>query len=258
MYENDEIQGIQTHHLDNPTHYELMKTTVEAAKSDAGVMKLVRTLVGELDTAVQAEEQVLKTPQKDPLTDQIKQADDDRNAEYTFIRNTVKINLKNAGESERQAAESVELLIGNYHIKISDQYDRKTGLMENLLNDAERKYTTEFARLGLTTHLKALRTHNNRFIQLLDERTKGKSQLTTGATVKARAATDEVFTRLRKSINGLIAQDGGETVAAFVNFMNVELNRLKQQVLHKHGVEINGGGDSGNNNDGGEEEPPQG
>ncbi|MDR0988088.1 MAG: hypothetical protein LBM06_01315, partial [Prevotellaceae bacterium] len=73
-----------------------------------------------------------------------------------------------------------------------------------------------------------------------------------------RAATDEVFTRLRKSINGLIAQDGGETVAAFVNFMNVELNRLKQQVLHKHGVEINGGGDSGNNNDGGEEEPPQG
>ncbi|MDR0989434.1 MAG: DUF6261 family protein [Prevotellaceae bacterium] len=258
MTENNDLQGIGTRALDNPTHYQLMKNTVDNAKSDKNVMKLASSLVADLEAAVQEEERVLKTPQKDPLTDQIKQADADRDADYAFIRDMVKAQLKNRDEHMQQGAETIYLLIKNYGIKLSDQYDRENGLMENFLNDAERKYAAEFALLGLTDALKALRTHNNQVIQLLIERSKGKSQLTTGAMPKARAAVDDAFHKLRKAINGLLSL-GNDVLIPFVNLMNTEINRIKQQVLHKHGVEVNGGGDSDNNSGGGgEEEPPQG
>ncbi|MDR0989311.1 MAG: DUF6261 family protein [Prevotellaceae bacterium] len=260
MTKSNQMQSIPMRALDNPTHYQLMKNTVDNAKSDKEVMKLVATLVSELDAAVQAEEIVLKTPQKDPLTERIKQADAQRDQDYLFIKETVKANLKNPSQREQQAAQTLQLPISNYRIKISDQYDRETGLMINLLNDMERLYASEVSILGLTEAVKTLRTHNDAFNQLMTERSKDKSKLTTGATQKMRLATDQCFMNLRNALNAQVTLGKADPLSAFINYMNVELNRLKQQVLHKSGVAIDGGGDAntgGGGNDG-EEEPPQG
>ncbi|MDR0988276.1 MAG: DUF6261 family protein [Prevotellaceae bacterium] len=254
------MHSIPVHSLDNPTHYELMRTTLDSAQTDSNVMKLAKEAVNQLDEAVQAEEKVLKVSQKNPLSDQIKEADAKRDSDYMFIKNTVSVNKKNPDPQMQQTAEQVDLLFKNYSIKVSDQYDRETGLMENLLNDAEQQYAAQLKILGLTNAIKTLRADNNQFIALLKQRTLQEGEKVTGATQLARTATDAAFINLRKTINALV-QLGHETeLTPFINYMNAELNRLKQQSLHTSKIPNTGGGNTGDNTGGndGEEEPPQG
>jgi hypothetical protein len=242
--ENDQMQGIQMHRLDNPTHYQLIRTTVDRAQSDAVVMRLVGEAVDALEEALRREEEVLKTVQKSPLTASIKAVNGQRNQTYRFIRGTVRISLKNPAPGKRASAQRLMAVVKRYSIRVDDPYDRKTALMENLLNDLQRDYVEEVHELSLEEALTNLRTQNNRFYQLLNERTASQIDKQVGATRRARIASDRCFADLRHRINAQALLGNGEALASFITFMNLEITRLKQQVLHLHGTEADGGEDN--------------
>jgi hypothetical protein len=253
------IQYIPAHALDNPTHYQLMRTTVDRAKADAAVMKLAKPAVLQLEAAVQEEEKALKIAQKNPLSDQIKAVDDRRDHTYQFFKETVRVSMKNPSEAKQASGQRIFGVIKNYGIKVGDQYDRETGLMENMLNDVERDYMDDVRALDLEETVRSLRADNTLFYDLLNQRTASQMQKETGAMRKARTQCDQCYAALRKQINALSTL-GNRVLDNFITFMNLEINRLKQQVLHKHGVEINTGGGDNNTggNDDGEEDQPQG
>ncbi|MDR0989225.1 MAG: DUF6261 family protein [Prevotellaceae bacterium] len=259
MNETTEMHSIQMQSLDNPTHCELMRVTADRAKADRTVIKLVKEAVDQLDAAVQAEEKVLRVPQKNPLTDQIKAADSKRDSDFMFIKNTVSVNLKNPDPDKQQTAQVVWMLIKSDNVKVSDQYERETGLLGNFLNEAEQKYAAQMKVLGLTDAVKTLRADNNLFISLMNQRTEEEGGKVIGAMQRARQLTDKAFINLRKLINAQALLGHATELTGFINYMNAELNRLKQQVLHTRGIANTGDGTTGNNNPGGdEEEPPQG
>ena len=226
-----EIYDINIQRMNNGAHFTFVSNILARAEADTAVKEKASELVSNFKTAVSAEDEALKISQKSLLTDEIAQADSDRDALYAGYKKAVEGFLAMPIADMAQAAKVLAQHIKDYKINTADQLDKETGLLVNFISDLEDKYAAQVAKLGLTAFVTNLKEANERVRTLTLQRTNEKIGITVGALKTARTASDDAYRALVKMVNALALVFGEKDYTAFIDYVNTEITHYKREVL---------------------------
>lgn len=226
-----EIYDINIQRMNNGAHFTFVSNILARAEADTAVKGKASELVSNFKAAVAAEDEALKISQKSLLTDEIAQADSDRDALYAGYKKAVEGFLAMPIADMAQAAKILSQHIKDYKINTADQLDKETGLLVNFISDLEDKYAAEVAKLGLTAFVTNLKEANERVRTLTLQRTNEKIGITVGALKTARTASDDAYRALVKMVNALALVFGEKDYTAFIDYVNTEITHYKREVL---------------------------
>ena len=226
-----EIYDINIQRMNNGAHFTFVSNILARAEADTAVKGKASELVSNFKAAVAAEDEALKISQKSLLTDEIAQADSDRDALYAGYKKAVEGFLAMPIADMAQAAKILSQHIKDYKINTADQLDKETGLLVNFISDLEDKYAAQVAKLGLTAFVTNLKEANERVRTLTLQRTNEKIGITVGALKTARTASDDAYRALIKMANALALVFGEKDYTAFIDYVNTEVTHYKREVL---------------------------
>ena len=226
-----EIYDINIQRMNNGAHFTFVSNILARAEADTAVKGKASELVSNFKAAVAAEDEALKISQKSLLTDEIAQADSDRDALYAGYKKAVEGFLAMPIADMAQAAKILSQHIKDYKINTADQLDKETGLLVNFISDLEDKYAAQVAKLGLTAFVTNLKEANERVRTLTLQRTNEKIGITVGALKAARTASDDAYRALVKMVNALALVFGEKDYTAFIDYVNTEVTHYKREVI---------------------------
>ena len=226
-----EIYDINIQRMNNGAHFTFVSNILARAEADTAVKGKASELVSNFKAAVAAEDEALKISQKSLLTDEIAQADSDRDALYAGYKKAVEGFLAMPIADMAQAAKILSQHIKDYKINTADQLDKETGLLVNFISDLEDKYAAQVAKLGLTAFVTNFKEANERVRTLTLQRTNEKIGITVGALKTARTASDDAYRALVKMVNALALVFGEKDYTAFIDYVNTEITHYKREVL---------------------------
>lgn len=226
-----EIYDINIQRMNNGAHFTFVSNILARAEADTTVKGKASELVSNFKAAVAAEDEALKISQKSLLTDEIANADSDRDALYAGYKKAVEGFLAMPIADMAQAAKILSQHIKDYKINTADQLDKETGLLVNFISDLEDKYAAQVAKLGLTAFVTNLKEANERVRTLTLQRTNEKIGITVGALKSARTASDDAYRALVKMVNALALVFGEKDYTAFIDYVNTEVAHYKREVL---------------------------
>lgn len=239
-----EIYDINIQRMNNGAHFTFVSNILARAEADTAVKEKASELVSNFKTAVSAEDEALKISQKSLLTDEIAQADSDRDALYAGYKKAVEGFLAMPIADMAQAAKILSQHIKDYKINTADQLDKETGLLVNFISDLEDKYAAQVAKLGLTAFVTNLKEANERVRTLTLQRTNEKIGITVGALKTARTASDDAYRALVKMVNALALVFGEKDYTAFIDYVNTEITHYKREVLNQKSTATSTSGSS--------------
>ena len=226
-----EIYDINIQRMNNGAHFTFVSNILARAEADTAVKGKASELVSNFKAAVAAEDEALKISQKSLLTDEIAQADSDRDALYAGYKKAVEGFLAMPIADMAQAAKILSQHIKDYKINTAGQLDKETGLLVNFISDLEDKYAAQVAKLGLTAFVTNLKEANERVRTLTLQRTNEKIGITVGALKTARTASDDAYRALVKMVNALALVFGEKDYTAFIDYVNTEVAHYKREVI---------------------------
>lgn len=226
-----EIYDINIQRMNNGAHFTFVSNILARAEADTAVKGKASELVSNFKAAVAAEDEALKISQKSLLTDEIAQADSDRDALYAGYKKAVEGFLAMPIADMAQAAKILSQHIKDYKINTADQLDKETGLLVNFISDLEDKYAAQVAKLGLTAFVTNLKEANERVRTLTLQRTNEKIGITVGVLKTARTASDDAYRALVKMVNALALVFGEKDYTAFIDYVNTEVTHYKREVI---------------------------
>ena len=226
-----EIYDINIQRMNNGAHFTFVSNILARAEADTAVKGKASELVSNFKAAVSAEDEALKISQKSLLTDEIAQADSDRDALYAGYKKAVEGFLAMPIADMAQAAKVLAQHIKDYKINTADQLDKETGLLVNFITDLENKYSAQVAKLGLTAFVTNMKEANERVRTLTLQRTNEKMGVSVGALKTARTASDNAYRALVKMVNALALVFGEKDYTAFIDYVNTEVTHYKREVI---------------------------
>ena len=226
-----QISGIDVTHMNNGAHFLFMTNVLERAEANEKVMAKVGSQVTNLKAAVEKEDEYLLLSQKSLTTDDIAEADAERDELYSGYKSAVKAFLRHPVADMAKAAKVLNQHLKDYAISPRMQLDRETGLLINLITDLEGKYKAEVELLALTSFVSTLKTANERLRSLTGERTDERMSTIVGALKAARKVTNDAYRALVKMINALALVEGDADYATFIDYVNTEIVHYKREVL---------------------------
>ena len=226
-----EIGTINLHRMNNGAHFLYVSNVLARAEADTKVSEKAAAQVSALKTAVAQEDRDLKLSQKSLLTDDIAQADHDRDQLYIGYKQAVKGFLNLPVENLAQAAKALNQHIIDYAIDPQEQLDKETGMLVNFLADLEGKYAEQVSALSLTPFVTALKEANERVRTFTADRTEERMTQTVGALKNSRKASDEAYRALVKWVNALALIEGETEYADFIDYVNTEITHYKREVI---------------------------
>lgn len=226
-----EIGTIALGRMNNGAHFLYVSNVLARAQADTKVSEKAAAQVSALKTAVAQEDRDLKLSQKSLLTDDIAQADSDRDQLYSGYKQAVKGFLDLPVENLAQAAKVLNQHIIDYAIDPREQLDKETGMLVNFLADLEGKYAEQVSALSLTPFVTALKEANERVRTFTADRTEERMTQTVGALKASRKAADEAYRALVKWVNALALIEGETEYADFIDYVNTEITHYKREVI---------------------------
>lgn len=226
-----EIGTISLEHMNNGAHFLYMSNILARAEADTAIKAKATAQANALKTALAAEDEALKLSRKSLLTDDIAQADTERDTLLMSYKKAVTGFLNLPVEAMAKAAKILNQHLKDYDIDPRAQLDKETGLLINLIADLEGKYASYVAALSLTPFVSALKAANEKVRALTLERTDERTGQIAGALKTARKSSDKAYRMLVKMVNALALIEGEASYAPFIDYVNTEIAHYKQEVL---------------------------
>lgn len=226
-----EIGGITLSRMNNSAHFVFTKNVLTKAEANSAVTAKAATQLDAFRKAVAVEDELLVISQKSNYSEEIANADAERDALYNGYRNAVRNYLNMPIPAFQQAARTLAEHIKLYGINTAAQYDRETGLIMNLITDLEKKYSEEVDTLNLKPVVEKMKVANDLVNEYLLKREDEFRTLSVGALRNARKDTDDAYYMLVKMVNALALVFGEEAYTPFINSVNEAITRYKREVL---------------------------
>ena len=241
----EEIATISLGAMDNGAHFAYHVEIMNRAEADTKIKAKVPALLVAYKAAIAQEDEALKISGKSFTTDQIAEADAQRDAMYLGLKQSVKGYQKMKDPAIQEAVKALNQLFKDYGIVASMQLDKETGLLANLVGDLEGKAKSHVATLGLGVFVTKLKEYNEEVRTAMSARNAEDAGRQVGAMKTARAAVDEAYRMLVKYVNAYALIEGDADYNNFVTLMNALIVRYKRQVLGLKATAPGNGGTSG-------------
>lgn len=226
-----EITTIPLSALPNGAHFDYVKDILSEAENCPAVAQKALTQLNDFRKATEAEDEVLKVMRASEFTEEIARADNERDALYSGLKTSVNAFMSMPIPDMQEAANPLAKLIREYAINPAAQLNTESGMLTNFIDDLQKKYATQLAKLNLTTVVERLKEANEQVKAYTKDRTHQRRKVNVGATRAARAVTDAAYTMLVKMVNALALVNGEADYAEFIDYVNTQITQYKRDVL---------------------------
>lgn len=164
-------------------------------------------------------------------TNQIAEADANRDAAYMRIKRVVTAFEGNGTNDQAQAANKIAPILRNYAVEVTAQYDEETARISQLCQELDTM-SSDLSKLSLTGAYSELKTNNELLRTLITSRNTEQSAYS-GIDLKAdRAATDTAYDEAVAMLNAIILYDADSKCLSLAAVWNENLNRIRRQITH--------------------------
>lgn len=181
------------------------------------------------------EAQAVDVIQKSPLTVDVADADHSRDQINSGFCETVSGACKHFDPLKKEAAKHILVVLDHFGNIGEKPYEEQSAATSNLIRDLETNYADDLATLELQGWLAALKSSNNRFIELSKERytsNAGKTQL---KMKEVRKNIEVAYRNITDRIDALALINGSETYAPFIKELNKRIQKYNNKLAQRKG-----------------------
>ncbi len=181
------------------------------------------------------EDKALNLIRKSPLTDELADADNLRDATYKGLRKVIKAGTRHYDAATKKAAGRIQLVINQYGKLSIKPYNEETAAINKLISELNTNHADDVTAAGINGWLNELQSNNDTFEELIKDRyteEAGKTQL---RMKEVRLETDAAYRNITKRINALIFINGEEAYSGFVNELNERIEKYGLILAQRQG-----------------------
>ena len=162
----------------------------------------------------------LAVVRKSFISDDLVDADDERDNVFRGMSDAVKSALHHFNADVRAAAKRLQIVLDTYGNLAIKPYDAETGGLNSLINDFTTTYAADVAKVGLNEWVIELQVKNKAFDDLKNNRYSNEVAKTILRMKQERVKTDAIYRQIEERLNALIIVEGEAAYAGFVNELN--------------------------------------
>ena len=225
------VDGTNCVRYSNSHHLQFMFNVYALVKAgDKLKLHLTDELLKSWNDCIELETELNKQATATVHTEQMAALDRQRDTLLTNLFGIVRVQLKSPVQAVKEAAQKLDKVLGVYAGIQSKAADAETAEVRGLLKDLER-YTTEATALGLTPVTTELKTINEKFQTIYNERQVKVVDAKLPPLAEVRPQTDAVFNAVCHYIEAsyLLAatEDDRTPIERLVDQINQEIDHFK-------------------------------
>ena len=236
------LQTIDRSKLPGMEHYQYAGHVLRMCK-EAGVEKLTAVLKP-LEDALKREDEALNYPRSKEGSKELDTLDSVRDTAYQALMRSLGVAELSADADEAKAADKLKEVAKRYPGVVRANYDRETGLIENLVTDLKSaECTAAVTKLKLAAAITRLETANTAFGDCYHNRY--KSGRTVDDLKELRVATDDAIDKVLLRVVALNELDPGEAITALIQHYNnyvhdrhTVIKQHKNSTAHENAVRV--------------------
>ena len=236
------LQTIDRSKLPGMEHYQYAGHVLRMCK-EAGVEKLTAVLKP-LEDALKREDEALNYPRSKEGSKELDTLDSVRDTAYQALMRSLGVAELSADADEAKAAEKLKEVAKRYPGVVRANYDRETGLIENLVTDLKSaECTAAVTKLKLAAAITRLETANTAFGDCYHNRY--KSGRAVDDLKELRVATDDAIDKVLLRVVALNELDPGEAITALIQHYNnyvhdrhTVIKQHKNSTAHENAVRV--------------------
>ena len=236
------LQTIDRSKLPGMEHYQYAGHVLRMCK-EAGVEKLTAVLKP-LEDALKREDEALNYPRSKEGSKELDTLDSVRDTAYQALMRLLGVAELSIDADETKAAEKLKEVAKRYPGVVRANYDRETGLIENLVTDLKSaECTAAVTKLKLAAAITRLETANTAFGDCYHNRY--KSGRAVDDLKELRVATDDAIDKVLLRVVALNELDPGEAITALIQHYNnyvhdrhTVIKQHKNSTAHENAVRV--------------------
>ena len=236
------LQTVDRSRLPGMEHYQYAGHVLRMCK-EAGVAKLTAVLKP-LEDALKREDEALNYPRSKEGSKELDTLDSVRDTAYRALMKALEAAELSIDADEVKAAEKLKEVMKRYPGVVRANYDRETGLIENLVTDLKSaECTAAVTKLKLTAAITRLETANTAFNDCYHNRYKGGRAV--DDLKELRVATDDAIDKVLLRVVALNELDPSEAITALIQHYNnyvhdrhTVIKQHKNSTAHENAVRV--------------------
>ncbi len=181
------------------------------------------------------EAEALDVIRKSAVTNEIADADHQRDNTYRGLCDTVKGAGKHFLPAKREAAGRIQVALDHFGNINTKPYDEQTASINTLVIDLNTDYAADIATLNLAEWITELQANNDAFEALMDERYSNDAGKTQLKMKEVRKEVDAAYHTITDRINALAIVNGVETYEPFMKELNKRVEKYNNTLAQRKG-----------------------
>ena len=225
-----EIANLNLHNQRNGGHYQFLTDfndfVIRYTPQALGIVDAYEAFKLKYQDEIEAYKAITKSATTEDITD----ADHDRDITLRSTTDIARAALNHYDANAHNAAKKVNVIFDQYGDLASKPYDEETGGIENVVKDLRTKTARDIGIIGLEPWINMLERQNITFKTLEAARNSEEANRSELRMKQVRLEVDAAYHKITKRINALIEVNGEAPYAEFVKELNARITRAKDAI----------------------------
>lgn len=221
--------------LRNEEHFQFFTSFRDLVMVSTPPALKIEVLFSQFLPAYANELAALDVIRKNAISDDLVDADIDRDNIFRGLSDAVKSALNHFNADINTAAKRLQIVLDSYGNLAKKTYDAETGGLNSLVHDFTTTYTADVAVVGLTAWVTELATKNKAFDDLKNNRYSDEAAKTILRMKEERVKTDGIYRLIVERINALVIVEGEASYTGFVNELNERIQGYDNTIAIRRG-----------------------
>ncbi|MDP4207545.1 MAG: DUF6261 family protein [Bacteroidota bacterium] len=178
---------------------------------------------------------VLLLIRKSATTEQIVNADNERDIIFRGLADGVKSSLNHFSTDKREAAARLQILLDTFGNVARKSYDEETAAINKLVQEAQNGYTADFALLSLTDWITELNSKNQVFDALMKNRYSEDSAKPDLTMKQIRIDIDVAYRNIADRIDAMLLLNSSKELEVFTQELNTRVDKFASTLAQRKG-----------------------
>jgi hypothetical protein len=181
------------------------------------------------------ENEALQVIRKSANTEQLADADWDRDHIFRGFADAVKSACNHFNPDKHAAATRFDIVLGQYGNVARKPYNDETADIIKLVQEARGAYASDMSLLSLTDWVDELEVKNQAFDTLMKTRFTGDAKKTILRMKQVRIEMDDAYHAIANRLDALMLLNGTETLEPFVRELNTRVDKYNNILAQRKG-----------------------
>ncbi len=226
---------INLSHLHNEEHLQFATEFADLVKQFGAAALNIEQVFGAFVACVEQEQQALQVILKSATSQQLADADNQRDQIFRGLSDALKSALNHFDPAKHAAAVHLKIAFDQYGNIARKPYDQETAAINKLVQEAQTTYANDINLLGLSDWIAELANRNQAFDTLMKSRYTEDANKTELRMQHVRTDADASFRAIADRLDALMLINGTEAHEPFVRELNSRIEKYNNTLAQRKG-----------------------